>query len=130
MTGLTLEAVKQDFNTWRASRSKSGRIPNELWDKALSLLNNYQISEITKTLRLSGGQMKAKRERLAGFKKPKKLSKFVEVSLPTILQPTINNRALTCKIGLSRTDGTTLMIEHVPESTLMQILNNFIAGRF
>lgn len=59
----TLYNVKRDFEKWRASRpNKVGRIPNYLWDKVLDILDYYPVGEVTKVLRLSGGQVSAKRK--------------------------------------------------------------------
>jgi len=125
MTKLTLAAVKQDFDVWRASRSKIGKIPEPLWNKALELLKHCPISEISKALSLSGGQIKAKREQLTTTLKPNTLPKFVEISAPSVLAAPFGNSTATCKLSLTRTDGATIMLEQVPEHILMQILGNF-----
>jgi hypothetical protein len=121
MTTLKLEAVKQEFDTWRISRSKIGKIPDHLWNKALALLKYYSVSEITGALRLSGGQMKARRKQLEITTRTKFPSKFVEISTAT----TFGNSSTTLKLGLTRADGATIMLEQVPETTLMHIINNF-----
>jgi hypothetical protein len=134
MSKLTLEAVKQDFDSWRASRSKIGKIPDNLWAKALALLKHYPVTEIIRTLRLSGGQMKARREQFevnVKIKKPprkKSSSKFMEVPMPNMLAATFGTSGSESKIGLTRSDGATIIIEHIQEHTLMKILDNFIAG--
>ena len=127
MTTLKLETVKQEFDTWRASRSKIGKIPDHLWSKAVELLKNYSVTEITRALHLSGGQMKTRLEQLEITTKTKLPSKFLEISTSNILTTTFSNHAL--KIVLTRSDGATIVLEQVPENTLMQIVNNFFMPR-
>lgn len=47
-----LEAVRQQFEHWRANRKNSrSRIPDELWQAAKDLSATYSINKVPKTLR-------------------------------------------------------------------------------
>lgn len=127
MHALTLESVCNDFETWRTTRGKVGKIPNYLWDKALTLLEHYPIGEVTKTLRLSGGQVSTK---LRARKEAKCMTDNVSfVELPN---PCKNNEAVRVnfdtKIELKRLDGASIIINNLSESTLMLVLNKFMQG--
>jgi hypothetical protein len=71
--------------------------------------------------------MKTRREQLEITTKTKLPSKFLEISTSNILTTTFSNHAL--KIVLTRSDGATIVLEQVPENTLMQIVNNFFMPR-
>lgn len=50
---LSLEEVKFHFEHYRATRIKTReKIPQHLWDKVKTLIDRYQLQEITKVLRL------------------------------------------------------------------------------
>ena len=54
-----LEAVRQQFEHWRANRKNSrSRIPDELWQAAKDLSATYSINKVAKTLRLSYEDLK------------------------------------------------------------------------
>ncbi len=126
MATLKLETVKQEFDIWRASRSKIGKIPDHLWNKALALIKYYPVSEITGALRLSGGQMKARREQVEITTKAKLPSKFLEIPTTNVLATKFDNSFTTLKISLTRADGATIMLEQLPETILMHIISNFL----
>ena len=58
---LTLEVVAQHFAQWRSHKQKGERIPEHLWREAISLLDVYPISQVTRTLRLSGSDVNKRR---------------------------------------------------------------------
>ena len=60
-TKLTLEAVAEHFEQWRRCKKKGERIPEHLWGEAIELLGRYGISQITRTLRLSGADLNKRR---------------------------------------------------------------------
>ena len=54
-----LEAVRSQFDTWRDSKkTKTEKIPTELWQAAEQLLGHYKFTHITKTLRLKSNDFK------------------------------------------------------------------------
>lgn len=48
-----LETVKQRFKIWRKTRQHKSRIPDELWEAAISLSGQYSIHCISKALRVN-----------------------------------------------------------------------------
>jgi hypothetical protein len=55
---LTLEFVGQRFKEWRSRRKYGDRIPLDLWKQAVDLTAQYSISEVSRNLRLSFGDLK------------------------------------------------------------------------
>jgi len=48
----SLEAVQQEFQTWRSGRQRGSRIPERLWQAAAELSRRHSMSEIARRLRL------------------------------------------------------------------------------
>jgi hypothetical protein len=131
MTQLTIDSVQRDFNAWRASRTKTTRIPEDLWDKTLKLLEHYPISKVVQALRLSGGQVSAKRKQQLALNSNalplKNPVNFVELNIPSITSPH-NTPIRSSRIEIKRSDGAVLAIEHFNDQTLLQIFNQFMRG--
>ncbi len=125
----TLDDVKRDFEKWRASRpNKVGRIPNHLWDKVLDILDYYPVGEVTKVLRLSGGQVSAKRKQRDACNLAPKLQanpSFVEFNLSSPIPCGNPTTKIHSRIEIRRPDGTVLVIEQLPEQTILQVLTQF-----
>ena len=120
---ITLEKVTTEFKHWRETRSKQGKIPEALWDKVIQLLEHHSIAELGRVLRLSHEQIKAK---LSSPQSPKS-SAFVELVPPTLKEEN-HNINLGSKVELKRADGASMVIEHLTESHLANLLNVFIRG--
>jgi hypothetical protein len=125
----TLDDVKRDFATWRASRpNKKGKIPNRLWDKVFAMLNYYSVGEVAKALGLSGSQISAKRKQRNAHEASSKsliTDNFVELNLSS---PTPSNTPIANtfnRIEIRRPDGSVLTIGHLSEKTMLQILDQF-----
>lgn len=58
-----LKDVLSLFTKWRTTRSHKCRIPEELWTAAVRLSNEHSIHRISRTLRLSHSELKARVER-------------------------------------------------------------------
>ncbi len=125
----TLDDVKHDFAKWRAARTnKTGRIPNYLWDKVLSILDYYPIGEVTNTLGLSGSQVSAKRKQRNPCNMSSKLpatANFVELNISSAMPSSNVVTKVHSRIEIRRPDGAVLVIEQLPEATMLQILNQF-----
>ncbi len=52
-TTISLETVKQEFQQWRANRKHRSRIPEELWEAAASLTEQYSVHYISRYLGLN-----------------------------------------------------------------------------
>jgi hypothetical protein len=75
--GATLETVQRQFEAWRNSRTKKSHpIPEQLWQAAASLCENYPITHVCRQLRLSFADLK-KRVSLA---KPRP-AQFLEIDM-------------------------------------------------
>jgi hypothetical protein len=58
----TLEQVRQRFESWRQRRKKRTRIPQNLWQAAIALSEEYSICHLSKTLRVNYTTLKSKVE--------------------------------------------------------------------
>lgn len=77
-----MQKIQQRFETWRKNRSsKRDRIPEELWEAAISLYGEYKISEISKELGLGGGPLK-KRILDTAEKKTNLTPTFIKLDIP------------------------------------------------
>ena len=77
----TLEAVHRQFQTWREKRGKGERIPEGLWQAAVSLFPRYTVNQISRALRLDYVCLRD-RIYLSGGKrtsKSKEIPQFVEL---------------------------------------------------
>lgn len=122
-----LTSVKVEFEKWRAARQGRERIPEQLWQSAVSLLANYSFNEVRKELHLNPRQFQKHAQVSAGsklnYKSPRgrKAARqqdatpkpFLEVS-PSLLAKTLpetsNNETAsttetTCRIIFERADG-------------------------
>jgi hypothetical protein len=53
-----LAAVVSQFEHWRSTRGKRGRIPDSLWALVAPLMDQYSHNEIASALKLNHAQMK------------------------------------------------------------------------
>jgi len=53
-----LEEVRERFAQWRDSREKRGRIPDGLWQAALTLYPAYSVNQIAQALHLNHTKLK------------------------------------------------------------------------
>jgi hypothetical protein len=60
---LTLPEVADHFQQWRSRKQPGARIPDHLWHEAISLVGAYQVTQITRTLRLSSTDLNKRRRR-------------------------------------------------------------------
>ncbi|EKD93041.1 MAG: hypothetical protein ACD_28C00263G0001 [uncultured bacterium] len=73
-----LEAVKEEFRKWRDPETKTKRIPEELWDAAVSVVGGeYSVNRISRILSLDFNRLK--RRYLSRLPSPEKI---VEISFP------------------------------------------------
>jgi len=125
----TLNDLARDFAKWRASRTnKTGKIPNHLWDKVFAMLEDHSVAEITKALGVSSSQIsdKIKQRDARGEKtKPSTTDSFMEFNLtsPTPSSPPVVDSF--SRIEIRRPDGSVLTVAHLPQQTIMQVLNQF-----
>ena len=56
-----LTRTRHAFELWRANRRGRTRIPPELWDKAVSLLDRHRITHVARQLRLDPTKLRKRR---------------------------------------------------------------------
>ncbi len=56
-----LARTRHAFDAWRANRSGRTRIPLDLWDKAVSLLDRHPITHVARELRLDPTELRKRR---------------------------------------------------------------------
>ena len=76
----TLKEVKERFSQWRQTRKGREPIPDDLWQAAVGLTNEYTINKIVKELNLSYSGFKERVMEAQNSNSP-----FVEFHLPTSL---------------------------------------------
>ena len=62
----TLTDVQARFTAWRKDRPHKSRIPDELWEAAVQQGKNHSIHKISRVLRLSYNDLKARIEKSNG----------------------------------------------------------------
>lgn len=131
MTQLTIDSVQRDFQEWRSSRTGKAKIPDDLWDKTLKLLEHYPTSKVVRELHLSGGQLSARRKQRSASKSNmlsvKKPVNFVALNIPSVTA-SLNTHIPSGRLEIKRSDGALLAIDQFNDQTLLQILNQFIGG--
>lgn len=131
MTQLTIGSVQRDFKAWRASRTKKSKIPDDLWDKTLKLLEHYPISRVVRDLQLNGGQVSARRKKQSEANSDtlpvKHPVNFLELNIPPMSTP-YNTSISGNRLEIKRADGVILAIEQLTDQTLLQVLNQFMRG--
>ena len=125
---LTLETVAEHFAQWRHGKAKRERIPEPLWREAITLLDTYRISQITRTLRLSGSDLNRHRRELASLPPAdaqENQHTFVELEAP-LLNPGAAKAASW--VELQRPDGLYLRVHTGERAELLAVVDHFIGG--
>ena len=60
-TNDDLTRTHQAFEAWRANRRGRSRIPPELWEKAVSLLDRHPITRVARELHLDPAELRKRR---------------------------------------------------------------------
>ena len=127
-TALTLEEVAEHFEQWRRNKKRGQRIPEQLWDEAVSLVNTYGVSQITRVLRLSGTDFN-KRRGIVGSGKRRRGSgaraTFVEINQAEVDQ-VLRPEATGAWMELERPDGLRLRIRPSGGEHMLALLDRFM----
>ena len=117
-----LEAVASQFEHWRATRGKRGRIPDALWALVAPLMGQYNHNEITAALRLNHAQMK---ERVLPFlsQMPHTPATFVEYPLPS---PASSMES--CVVEFTCKNGSALKISGLTAMQLQPLVSVLLGG--
>jgi len=92
------------------------------------MLAEYPAGEVIKELGLSGSQVSAKRKQRnaqEAISKSLETSDFVELNLSSSMPNNTPTPNTYSRIEIRRPDGSVLTIGHLPEQTMMQVLNQF-----
>mgnify|MGYP001829253067 CR=1 FL=1 len=127
---LTLEAVAKHFAHWRRNKTNGERIPEELWNQALTLLGSYGISQVSRTLRLSYTELDKRRKVIeAGLSRQGSGddTAFVEIDRALIEQAP-GPDATAVWMELERPDGLRLRIRPSQRGDMLTLLDRFMGA--
>jgi hypothetical protein len=128
---LTLEVVAAHFAQWRRNKKKGERIPEQLWSEAIDLLSRYGVSQVTRTLRLSGTDLNKRRGMLGtGQQRRSQNTKaaFVEIE-PAVVQRTVEPSASAAPwMELERPDGFRLRIRPTDGANMLALMDRFLGA--
>ena len=89
----TLEEARELFALWRSNPHKARKIPEDLWNVAISLCRRYSICQVSRALRLS---YKDLRIRVREDEAPLSPKPFVDLGL---LLPPEAGMVVECEVG-------------------------------
>src|SRR5262245_44554984 len=55
--GISADQVRERFAEWRRTRAKKARIPDELWDAAMTVARRDGVNRTAQALHLDGGKL-------------------------------------------------------------------------
>ena len=117
-----LTRTRTAFDTWRATQPGRRRIPEQLWEAALALLDHYSPARVCRELRLSPTQLRHRLKRMARPPAPGALaaSNFIQVRAADlgIAPSTFENKAgsrlqsaeASLRLIFERSDGSRLTL--------------------
>src|SRR3990167_3535569 len=103
-----LHQAVEAFTHWRTQSKGRDRIPEPLWEQALSLVGHYPLTKITAALGLDFGAFKQRCSDRGLPMRKTKAPAFVQVLAST--EP-LSSPTLPAHIEVSRQDGTTLRLQ-------------------
>jgi len=125
---LALEEVAKHIEQWRAGKKKGERIPQQLWDEALGLVDRYGISQVSRTLHLSYTELK-KRQKIieAGQHRqpPSAERTFVEIDRALVDQAA-ESADEAVWMELERPDGLRLRIHPTDGVDMLALVDRFM----
>jgi hypothetical protein len=127
---LTLEAVAKHFVHWRREKNNGERIPEELWNQALTLLGTYGISQISRTLRLSYTELDKRRKAIEAGRSRQGSgddTAFVEIDRALIEQAS-GPDVTAVWMELERPDGLRLRIRPSHRGDMLTLLDRFMGA--
>ena len=127
---LTLEEVAEHFEQWRKRKKNGERIPEPLWNEAIALVSRYGVSQVTRTLRLSGTDLNKRRGQIAGGKRRQGAggeTAFVEID-PLVMDQAPGPEASAVWMELERPDGLRLRIRPTGGVDLLALVERFMGA--
>ena len=119
----SLEQVQQRFESWRKRRKKRTRIPQNLWQAAVALSEEYSVRHLSKAL---GINYTALKEKVACAKSPEERPSDI-LSTPFIELPAVP--LLESTIEMIKSDGSVMRmhVKGADSSDLVELGNAFLA---
>ena len=123
----TLNNVKLQFKTWRATRKHKQRIPDELWKAAAALSDRYTIQQLATTLRLNHTNL---RDRIA-LRAAEERSSIAQEACFLELPPPQTHMASECLVEMENMHGEKMRMHFSGEVSLdlFALSKNFWAKR-
>ena len=103
----SIAEIQAQFDDWRKTRCKRGKIPAQLWTAAVKLAGLHGISKVSSALRLNYYRLKKGLEKAS---LPAKQSHDASVFPFIELRPIPADRCDNCVIDLKRPDGSSMHI--------------------
>ncbi len=122
---LTLETVTKHFEEWRRIKKKGERIPDRLWSESVSLLSDYSLNRIARTLHLWAKDIKKHRDALStqsNLTTSGSKMTFVEIDQPLLGAAA----ARTALMELERPDGLRLRIQPTTGADMLALVTRFM----
>ena len=121
-----LDLVKQEFEHWRNSRPRKGKIPVYLWKMVKPLMDEYPISMVSRSLGLSHSQLKQNvlEQSVSFVEAVSCTTSEVEIHQPAVE----NNHDQKCDIELKRPCGSVLKINALPISVITTLIPSFVGS--
>tara|TARA_B100001939_G_C16523122_1_gene438764 strand:+ start:103 stop:492 length:390 start_codon:yes stop_codon:yes gene_type:complete len=121
-----LDLVKQEFEHWRNSRPRKGKIPVYLWEMVKPLMDEYPISMVSRSLGLSHSQLKQNvlEQSVSFVEAVSCTTSEVEIHQPAVE----NNHDQKCDIELKRPCGSVLKINALPISVITTLIPSFVGS--
>jgi len=125
---LTLKEVAKHFKQWRSVKKKGERIPDHLWSEAVGLLGTYGVSQVTRTLRLSGTDLNKRRGIIGADQHrqgPGAGTTFVEID-PTLVDQGLVTDVTAAWMELERPDGLRVRIQSTRSADMLALAERFM----
>ncbi len=128
---LTLETVAAHFEQWRRNKKKGERIPEQLWSEAIDLVGRYGVSQVTRTLRLSGTDLNKRRGMVGtGQQRRSQGTKgaFVEIEPAVVQRAAGPSVSASPWMELERPDGFRLRIRPTDGADMLALMDRFLGA--
>jgi len=110
-----IEAIQQQFKSWRSDRGKQrSLIPEHLWESAVLLCQKYSITHVSRSLHLSYSDLK---RRIGKIKEP--APRFMELDL--------SDFPGKWQVECERPDGALLRVSGNGPAPVEQMLARFLS---
>jgi hypothetical protein len=132
---LTLNSVRLELDSWRATREKQGRLPDTIWDKILNHLKTHSMTDISRELKVSHEQIRnklnVKNDNITSKSEVKikknvdtKSCAFVEVKNPAYINNDSIDFSSGTRIEIKRADNASMIIDNLDGNAISLIMNN------